>query len=198
MSRVLKRLLEHCLRISDFCTNGQFTSASTEVWRLVAIIVQKLFKQINITFSALQVDAAVVSKHYIFLKVLAAMLQELRSAHRDEEKPCHHRRVFTNGEIVTIGQFSVRSSGLSSSVHSTGVAAKEIEDQLTLGQPNDVILALAVVYMKSLNGIVRLLQGRQGAHAESHPIPPLELCSTSACDFIARVRTHKKRIEHHF
>jgi hypothetical protein len=80
---------------------------------LVAIVVQKFFKHINITFSALQVDAAVVSKHYNYLNALVAILQEHCSAHRDEEKPCDDdSRVFTNGEAVTIGQFSFHSGGL--------------------------------------------------------------------------------------
>jgi hypothetical protein len=142
-----------------------------------------------------------VSKQYNCLKALVAISQEQCSAHRDEEKPCDDSRVFTNGEVMTIGQFSVHSCGLRSLVRSTGVAAQEIEEQLTHGQRNDGIRALAVVYLTSVNGIVRILQGRQSAHAESDPIPPvlpLELCSTSACDFIALVRTHKKRIEHHF
>jgi hypothetical protein len=102
---------------------------------------------------------------------------------------------------VTIGQFSAHSGGLRSLVRSTGVAAQEIEEQLTHRQRNDVIRALAFAYLTRLNGIVRILQGRQSAHAESDPIPPvlpLELCSTSACDFIALVGTYKKRIDHHF
>jgi hypothetical protein len=168
---------------------------------LVVIVVQKFFEQINITFSALQVDAAVVSKQYNCLKAIVAILQEQRSAYRDEEKPCDDSRVFTNGEVVKIGQFSVHSAGLRSLVRSTGVAAQEIEEQLNHGQRHDVKHALAVVYLTSLNGMVRMSQVHQSAHAESDPIPPvlpLDLCSTSACDFIPLVRTHKKRIEHHF
>jgi hypothetical protein len=202
VSPVLEWLLERRVRISDLCASRRFTSVPTEVCWSVAIVVQKkLFEQINITFSALQVDAAVMSKQYNCLRALVAILQEQCYAHRDEEKPCDDGRVFTNGEVVMIGQFSVHSGGLRSSVRSTGVAAQEIDEQLTYGQFNGVIRALVFAYLTSLNGIVRILQGRHSAHAESDHIPPilpLELCSTSACDFIAIVRTHKKRIEHHF
>jgi hypothetical protein len=52
---------------------------------LVAVNVQmKFFEQINIAFSALQVDAAVVSKQYNCLKALVAILKEQCSAHRYE------------------------------------------------------------------------------------------------------------------
>ncbi len=86
-------------------------------------------------------------------------------------------------------------------VHSTGVAAQEIQEGMTTQQYNEVILALVVLYLTALNAIVKIIQGRQSTHVESETMPPvlpMELFRVSQCDVITLVRNHKKRLVNHF
>jgi hypothetical protein len=165
------------------------------------VLQKQFFELVNATFSTLQIDSAVVSKQYDGLTKLLLNIQAQCGAIRNEEMSCEdHRLTFENGD-ATMGQFALDASGLNILVRSTGVAAQEVQEGLQPQEYDEVIRALAVVYLTALSGIATIIKGRQSTHVESEmmpPVLPLELVRTSQCDFIALVRNHKKRLVNPF
>jgi hypothetical protein len=103
--------------------------------------------------------------------------------------------------VVSIGQFTVHASGLNTLDRSTKVAAQEVQEGLTTQLYNEVIFALATLYLIALNALVKIIQGHQSTHVESKTVPPIlpmELFRVSQCDMIALVRNHKKKLVNHF
>ena len=88
-------------------------------------------------------------------------LQHQCSATRYEEKSCDDPEVSSWNGDVCIGQLTVHASGLNTLIRSYGVAAQEIQEGMTIQQYNEVILALAILYLTTLNAIVKIIQGRQ-------------------------------------
>lgn len=105
-------------------------------------------------------------------------------------------RVFSS-TAISQGQFSVTVTSITSLVRGIGVLADEIAGQLDQTGVNRILAATSVLYLEAMNGLVKVIAGRQSAGRASSavsPCLPLELKDTSVSDIIALVTNHKTQL----
>lgn len=78
----------------------------------------------------------------------------------------------------------------------------ELAAQLNYQQMERVVCACGVIYVMAMNGLVKILAGRQSARRElagaAQPCLPLELIKTSVVDFVDLVSDHKEQLRSAF
>lgn len=199
--QVLKWLLgPHRLPVTAFIELKRYASAPPKEWWLVAMVVYNMLKTVNITFKALQVESGIVSKQYDSLRRLLDELQKHCGAERDEARSLDTPLMF-RGQTVSQGQFSVTVAGLAALVQGIGVHTAELVAQIDQTTMNRVFAAVAVLYLESMNRLVKVIAGRQAAGHASSAVPPclpLELIKTSVLDFVSLVSNHKAQLRSSF
>ena len=155
----------------------------------------------KITFCTLQTNSDVVSKKCDnFLKLLL-QLQEHCSAKRNESLGVSTPLAFA-GDSLSAGQFKVTCSGMQLLLHSINVNTVEIAAQLDPQQAVRVLRACGVLYVTAMNGLVKILAGRQSARQElvdpAPPCLPMDLMKTSVVNFVSLVGNHKDRLHSAF
>jgi hypothetical protein len=186
--------------VIEFIQEKQYSSAPPKEWWLLAMLIFHFLKEVNITFQVLQVESGVVSKQYDNLRKLLDQLQHHCNAERDEERSLESPLSFSGG-IVSQGQFSVTAAGISALLQGIGVQAAERAAQLDHTGMRRVLAASAVLYLESMNGLVKVIAGRQAAGHVSSAVPPclpLELINTSVLDFVSLVTNHKAQLRSAF
>jgi hypothetical protein len=135
------------------------------------------------------------------MRVFHKQLQNQCGVTKYDEKSCDDIEVSSRNDVVSNGQLIVYASGFNILVRSTRVVAQEIKEGLTTQQYNEVIIALAILYLIAFNVIVKFIQGRQSTHVELEivlPVLPMELFRVFQYNIIALVRKHKKRLVNYF
>lgn len=196
-SKVLKWLVANREQVTKHMQEKRFAAAPSETWWLVAMICLRYFDEVNITFKALQVDSSVVCKQYENLNKLVSALQAQCEASRDESRHIDDPDVASSQNVVSMGQFSVTVSGLNALCQGIDVEALSILRSLDTQQKAIALRSAAIVYLVSLNGIVRIMKGRQSTHRESEKIPgvlPLQVVKQSTMSFVHLVASHEKRL----
>lgn len=152
-SKVLKWLLSNRSALCANFTSKECPIAPMEDWWLVAVIVQHCLLFVNITFRALQVDSAFVSKKYGNQLELLVQLHEHCSAERDESIDVSVPVAF-DGDSLSGGEFKIPLSGIEQLQPLSGIeqllrriddSAAEIAAKLDLHPTERIIRACAVI-----------------------------------------------------
>ena len=124
--------------------------------------VQQFIMTVNITLCALQTDSDVLSKQYDNVLKLLLQLQEHCSTKRNESLDVSTPLAF-EGDSLSAGQFKMTCSGMQQLLHIIDVDAVNIAAHLDPQQAVRVISACGVIYVTAMNGLVKILAGRQSA-----------------------------------
>jgi hypothetical protein len=126
---------------------------------------------INATFTALQVESAVVSKQDDSLRLLRTLLKTASSNEQEPDRSMDEPFLFSE-ETISKGQFKASKAGLGVMMRGIDVDAAELYRELLDDQGRStVILASAVLYLSALRGLTVVIVGRQAAGRESSPVP---------------------------
>jgi hypothetical protein len=191
---VLQWLFANRERATDHMALKRFTGALSDTWWLVATICNRYFSAVNITFDTLQVE---VSRQYENLGRLSKELQNQFQATPDESFNTDSPDITGSSKIPTMRQFSVAEAGLGALCQGIDVEALELVQSLDDAQKNVALRSAAIVYLVSLNGIARIMKGRQSTHRESEAIPgvyPLQISEMSVVAFVELVSGHNERL----
>lgn len=165
---------------------------------LVLYVVNEYMKSVVITFDALQMADAHLSQQLGNLDRLSEELTSLCGATIDKDvaEPGDIPRVVSQTEIQ-MGPIVVNALKMRDAILSIGVLAMEMFEDLSIPEANSVIRAMSVIYLKSLNGIMRIKAERNCYNQEFDALPaciPMGLIAMSAIDFVLLIRKHKRRI----
>jgi hypothetical protein len=198
VSKVLKWFLANRKTLCSYFELKNLAGTATRTWWLLAVIALQYFSNIDITFDALQVDGKVVSTQYNHLERLLNELQAQCGATRDDSLDFGGALWETmDSKGFSMGQFSVTSTAIRTMCLGIDVAASEMEESLNDQERFEVIRGASILYLVTLNGIVRIMTGRQSTHHQGDAIPhvlPLDLLTTSTVQFVALVGAHKSRL----
>jgi hypothetical protein len=149
----------------------QFMGASPDVWWLVAMICNRYFSAVSITFDALQVEASVVSRQYGNLGSVSNDLQEQSQATCDESFNIDSPYIAVSEKVAKMGQFSVAEAGLGALCQGIDLEALELNQSHDDAPKNAALRSAAIVYLVSLNDIARIMKGCRSTHRKSESIP---------------------------
>jgi hypothetical protein len=193
---VLKWLLTNRKLVAEYMELKFFEGALSSTWWLVAMGCDYYYSATNITFDALK-ESSIVSKQYDNLTILMKELQTHSGACRNESLDINGREIIISDNIVSLGQFSVTVDGLKALCRGIEVEAMDLESSLNENDRETAFRAAATIYLVSLNGIGKILIGRQSTRHESEAIPcvpPLSIGSMSVVSFVELVSAHRSRL----
>ena len=106
------------------------------------------------------------------------------------------------GDSLSAGKFKVTCSGMQLLPHRIDVDAVKISAQLDPKQAVRVIHACGVLYITEMNGLVKIIVGRQSARKElvdaAPPCLTMELINTPVVNFMSLVGDQKDRLRSAF
>jgi hypothetical protein len=100
------------------------------------------------------------------------------------------REIIISDNIISMGQFSVTADGVKALCRGIEVEAMDLESSLNESDRETAFRAAATIYLMSLNGIGKIMIGRQSTRHESEAIPyvlPLSIGSMSVVSFVELV-----------
>lgn len=165
-------------------------------------VVYDFLKSVTITFDALQKQDAHMSQQVENLERLSLELLASCGATVDEEnqEPGDDARVVQGTSSIKMGPYTVSANGLKQFVQAIGVDSYELYESLeTSDERTKVLRATAVVYLCSLNGILKINAARNCYHQRFESVPahtPLAMVGVPVLDFVRLVQKHKPRIVH--
>ena len=158
------------------------------------MVAQHFLLTVNITLCALQTNSYVVSKQCNNVLKLLLKLQEHCSAKRNESLDVSTPLAFV-GDSLPAGQFKVTCRGMQLLLHIIDLDSVNIVAHINPQQGVRIIHACGLLYISAMNGLVKILAGRQSDRQElEDAVPlclPMEIIKTSVVDFMSLVGNHK-------
>ena len=193
-------MLHNRFIICNYFEEKRYANKPPPEWWLLAIVVYNFLVNVNVTFAALQIESAVVSKQYEILRSLLQLLEKASSGEQDTTRSLAEPLVLAE-ENISKGQFIVSKAGLDELIRGIDVDAADLYRELDDRLQSAVISASAVLYVSGMQGLAVIISGRHAAGRESSPVPPclpVELINTSNVDFVSLVGSHKHALRSHF
>ena len=164
-------MLHYRFIICNYFEEKQYANKPPPVWWLLAIFVYNFLVNVNVTFAALQIESAVVSKQYEILRSLLQLLEKASSGEQDTTRSLAEPLVLAE-ENVSKGQFIVSKAGLDELIRGIDVDAADLYRELDDRLQSAEISASAVLYVSGMQGLAVIISGCQAAGRESSPVPP--------------------------